>query len=285
MHEPIRVKYRYWHQGKPPKPIRLQIPGWSGIDNQHTNGSKAQPWHCQPFVDGSTYGLELCYPFDTECHVQVRDGKLEFIGDFEEENKVTMLQNVKLPPFSSFAEGHFGMTSCLDLQVPDDMVLRIESHPRFYTDTTNTVPCVVPGHLQTSWWTKIFFVVFKNPVEGQKYIFRKGEPYAQILVLPKKCSYDVVEMTENEKFKRGTQDNIIVDFARNIAGNTWVSEAGHEFDDKYKKLSTVAAKNGCPYMTKHLEDIKNKPKVSIKRKLLKKRKDEDSAVQDKEKDA
>ena len=59
------------------------------------------------------------------------------------ENEITKPQGVHLPPFACFADGHFGMTSCLDIQVPDGYVLRMESHPRFYTDTTNTVPCVV----------------------------------------------------------------------------------------------------------------------------------------------
>ena len=252
MSETIRVKCRTWHLGKPPKSIKLQIPGWSGCDHTHTHGSKAQPWHCQPFIDGSTYGMELTFPFETEFHATMRDGKMHFEGDFAAENEITKPQGVHLPPFACFADGHFGMTSCLDIQVPDGYVLRMESHPRFYTDTTNTVPCVVPGHLQTSWWSKIFFVVFKNPVEGQKYIFRKDEPYAQILILPKKVSYEVDPMTEQEIFKRGSQDGIIADNARSIAGLTWTSEGGHQFDDKYKKLASVAAKHGCPHVQKHL---------------------------------
>lgn len=283
MSETIRVKCRTWHLGKPPKSIKLQIPGWSGCDHTHTHGSKAQPWHCQPFIDGSTYGMELTFPFETEFHATMRDGKMHFEGDFAAENEITKSQGVHLPPFACFADGHFGMTSCLDIQVPDGYVLRMESHPRFYTDTTNTVPCVVPGHLQTSWWSKIFFVVFKNPVEGQKYIFKKDEPYAQILILPKKVSYEVDPMTEQEIFKRGSQDGIIADNARSIAGLTWTSEGGHQFDDKYKKLASVAAKHGCPYVQKHLEEIKAKPRGRIARKLVK-GKNENPTIQTEKKD-
>ncbi len=283
MSESIRVKYRAWHLGKPPKLIKLQIPGWSGCDHTHKTGSKAQAWHCQPFIDGSTYGMELIYPFESEAHCIMRDGKMCFEGDFEKENQITKPQGVTLPPFACFADGHFGMTSCLDIQVPDGYILRLESHPRFYTDTTNTVPCVVPGHLQTSWWPKIFFVVFKNPSEGQKYIFRKDEPYAQILILPKKVSYEVEQMTEQEVFKRGMQDGIIVDYAKKIAGQTWTSEGGHQFDDKYKKLSSIAAKHGCPHVQEHLESLKSKTKGNMFRKLLK-GKNENTSIQDNEKD-
>jgi len=283
MSDAIIIKYRSWHLGKEPRPIKLQIPGWSGCDHTHTSNSKAQPWHCQPFVDGSTYGLELSYPFKTECFAVMRNGKMCFEGDFSEENKITQLQGVTLPPFSCFADGHFGMTSCLDLEVPDTHTLRIESHPMFYTDTTGTVPCVVPGHLQTSWWPKIFFVVFKNPSEGHGYIFKHDIPYAQILVIPKKVSYDIVKMSDVEIHRRGFADGVIADNARQIAGNTWRSNVGHQFDDKYKKLSTIASKHGCPHILAHLEQIKAKPRTIIRRKLLK-GKSENTIIQNNKKE-
>lgn len=268
MLESIRVKYRTWHGAKPPKPIKLQIPGWSGCDHTHDNGSKAQPWHCQPFVDGSTYGLELCYPFRTECHAVNRGGRMVFEGDFADENRETMSDGVAMPPFACFAEGHFGMTSCVDLEIPDEWLMRIESHPRFYTDYTGTAPVVVPGHIQSSWWSKIFFVVFKNPAEGQRYVFRHGEPYAQIIFVGRKVSYQIEEMTEHEKFSRGMQDNVIKNYAMDIAGNSWTSEGGHKFDDKYKKLSSIAAKHGCPHVKRHLEEVRSRSRSKIRKRLL-----------------
>lgn len=164
----------------PPRPIKLQIPGWAGHDLDHGGGAVPQPWHCPPFVDGSTYGLELVYPFEADCHVSIRNGELHISREFEEELHPSMQE----PPFKQFAPGHYGFTSSLDLLVPDDMVVRVESHPRFFTDTTGTCPCAVPGHIHTAFWPRIFFVVFKAPWPGQTHVFRKGEPYAQILVLP-----------------------------------------------------------------------------------------------------
>src|SRR5581483_5793386 len=116
-------------KGLPPRQIRLQIPGWAGDSHDHGDGAKPQPWHCPPWVDGSTYGLELIYPFDTECHVVNDNGEIKFIGDFSPEQPT----GIKFPPFMTFAPGHYGYTSALDIQVPDDHVLRIEPHPRFYT--------------------------------------------------------------------------------------------------------------------------------------------------------
>jgi hypothetical protein len=62
--------------------------------------------------------------------------------------------------------------------------VRTEPHPRFYTDTTGTVPIAVPALLRTEWWPMISFVVFKSPAEGETHIFRPGEPMLQILILP-----------------------------------------------------------------------------------------------------
>ena len=68
--ENIKLKYRSLFKGLSPKPIKLEIPGWAGEQNKHTNGDKPQPWHCPPFIEAATYGLELCYPFETECRVK-----------------------------------------------------------------------------------------------------------------------------------------------------------------------------------------------------------------------
>ena len=84
--EKLLLKYRTWYQGEAPRPIKLEIPGWAGEFNSHKDGDKPQPWHCIPFVEGSTYGLELCYPFDTECCVEMRNGEIYFDGDFTQEN-------------------------------------------------------------------------------------------------------------------------------------------------------------------------------------------------------
>lgn len=59
----------------------------------------------------------------------------------------------------------------LDLKVGKDWAVRTEPHPRFYTDTTGTVPIAVPALLRTEWWPMISFVVFKSPAEGETHIF------------------------------------------------------------------------------------------------------------------
>src|SRR5690348_15500179 len=115
----VLVKWRNWFKGKAPSPIKLDIPGWAGEFIKQDNGVVPQPWHCVPFVEGSTYGLELIYPFDTDCQVINQDGNISFIGNFKDEFKNF---NNGFPPFSNFAPGHYGFTSSLDMQVPEDFV-------------------------------------------------------------------------------------------------------------------------------------------------------------------
>lgn len=287
--ETLEIKYRTWYKGVPPRPIKLQIPGWGGEANQHTNGDKPQPWHCVPFVEGNTYGLELCYPFDSECRVTLEAGKPIFSGDFSKEQ--VDLPNLTLPPFSSFSPGHFGMTSALDIKVPEGYVLRTETHPRFYTDETGTVPCCLPGHLQTEWWPRIFFVVFKNPYPGQTIIFRKGEPYGQILIVPKKIIYDIKQMTDAEISERTSNETKIDQYAKQICKNDWHDHKCQNFDDKYKVLSRTFAKGGQIAIDKLMQSAAKKLETKlhiakskikkIKNRLVMRRKDE--SIQDKEK--
>lgn len=258
------IKYRTWFKGIPPRKIKLQIPGWAGDSLDHQNGAKPQPWHCQPFVDGSTYGLELIYPFNSECIVKKINGEVKFLGNFKGENPWNADED-NTPPFSTFAPNHYGFTSSLDIMPPIDYVSRIEPHPRFFTDTTGTVPIAVTGHIQ-HWWPKIFFVAFKSPLEGQEHIFRKDEPYAQVIFLPRKADYQLQEMSPKEKTEREIMDRKIALHRDKIANHTWRDHLGNQFDDKYKQLSSLYAKYGKIDLDKF---DKKENGIKIKNKIIK----------------
>lgn len=247
----MKIKFRTWYKAIPPKPIKLQIPGWSGEHRQHCNGASPQPWHCTPFIEASTYGLELLYPFDTETKI-INDGNnIIFQGDFSKE---CVWSENSTPPFVSFSKDHYGFTSSLDIQSPEKYVVRIEPHPKFFTDATGTVPIAVPGHIHP-WWARIFFIVFKSPLKGQMHIFRKGEPYAQILIIPQKSNYKIEEMTDEEKKQRSETENKISRCSEKIAKHNWTDNKGQKFNDKYKTLLSIANKDGEKAVQKHVDTI------------------------------
>jgi hypothetical protein len=228
----LELRYRTWYKGIAPRPVKLQVPGWAGDSTDKCDGARPQPWHCTPFVEGSTYGLEMVYPFDTECRVVNDGGSIRFDGDFSAE----AVPNIQFPPFMTFAPGHYGYTSALDICPPPGYVLRIEPHPRFYTDATGECPVPVAGHLQGEWWPRIFFIAFKSPRPGEAHVFRKGEPYASMLVLPRKVSYDIREMTNDEKRERARLEAAISNYAGEIATSRFKDHTGAVFDNKYKIL-------------------------------------------------
>jgi len=273
----IQVKYRTWHLGTPPRPIRLQIPGWAGMDRDHGNGAVPQPWHCPPFVDASTYGHELVYPFKSECSVKRINGELIFEGDFSDEewnlneegrNMSGEEPKKKTPPMMSFAPGHYGMSSALDIEPPEGYVLRTEPHPRFFTDDTGTVPCLISGHIQR-WWSRIFFVVFKAPREGEVHIFRPGEPYGQALFLPQKNNVQFVPFSEEESRERESRERKIGEHGQRIANNIWRDNKGQTFDDKYKVLSGAYSRGGYESVDESIAKKFAKEPAAIKTKIPK----------------
>ena len=137
-------------------------------------------------------------PMRTSCMSQQKNGVLHFDGDFGEAPD----DDLQWPPFRKFGSDYYTHQLLLDLKVGADWAVRTEPHPRFYTDTTGTVPIAVPALLRTEWWPMISFIVFKSPREGEVHIFRPGEPMLQILVLPVTCDINLVPMDEEEAAER-----------------------------------------------------------------------------------
>jgi hypothetical protein len=112
------------------------------------------------------------------------------------------------PPFRTFGEQFYTYQILLDLKVEEGLATRIEPHPRFYADPTDSVPIAVPA-LVRRWWPTVNFVVFKSPAEGRTHIFRPGEPFAQVIVIPADSEFEIVEMNEEEAAERELQSRRI----------------------------------------------------------------------------
>jgi hypothetical protein len=144
------------------------------------------------------------------------------------------------PPFRNFGDQFYTYQILLDVKVEEGLAMRIEPHPRFYTDQSDTAPIAVPALLRR-WWPMMNFAVFKSPAEGRTHIFRPGEPFAQIIVIPAESDFELVEMNEEEAAERELQSRRIHESRDTLSANTkWVSSTSTVFDGTYRHLLSAA---------------------------------------------
>jgi hypothetical protein len=232
------IKYRMIEERLRPRRTKLQIPGWAGKPEPRADGSHEYAWHCVPFSEAAQYGVEIFYPYDNELRVSTREGSLVFEGDFGQAPEDGRLW----PPFRTFGAQFYTYQLLLDLKVEAGLAIKIEPHPRFYTDPTDTVPIAVPALLR-NWWPMMSFMVFKSPAEGRTHIFRPGEPMAQFIAIPADSEFELVEMGEEEAAERELQSLRIHESRDNLgADSQWTSATNTVFDATYRRLHGAAKK-------------------------------------------
>ena len=166
-----------------------------------------------------------------------RDGHVVLEGDFGPAPD----NDLQWPPFRAFGENYYTYQLLLDLKVDEDMAVRTEPHPRFYTDPNDDVPLAVPALLRTNWWPMISFVVFKAPPEGHTHIFRPGEPFMQVIFLPVEAHFELVEMNEEEAAEREMRGRRIHASRDTLSKETeWTSSTDTVFDGTYRHILRAA---------------------------------------------
>jgi hypothetical protein len=227
-----RVKFRLIEPRLEPRRVRMPVPGWAGDPQPRADGSHEQPWHCTPFSEMAKYGVEILYPYDHEIRVSTRSGRFAFEGDFgpPPDNERAW------PPFRSFGDGFYTFQLLLDLKPELGFATRIDPHPRYFTDSTDTTPLAVPALIR-NWWPMIYFIVFKAPPEGQTHIFRPGEPMAQFSFVPEDPDFVLEPMTEDEAAERELQSRRIYESRSTLgADSQWLSSTNTVFDATYRRL-------------------------------------------------
>jgi hypothetical protein len=231
------VKYRIHGPLPPPRRTEMPIPGWAGEAQPRADGSHEQVWHCAPFTEGARYGVEVLYPYEPELRVRTVDGQVKLDADWGPDPG----NGLNWPPFRPFGESFYSYQILLDLKLEPGWAIRTEPHPRFYADTTNTVPIAVPALIRTEWWPMIFFVIFKAPPEGVTHIFRKDEPFASILVLPAEPDLELEPMSEEEEAEREMRARRLQASRDALAkGSRWLSTTNTVFDGTYRHMLRAA---------------------------------------------
>lgn len=238
------VKYRL-HGSRPlPQPIKIRIPGWAGAREPRADGSHEQPWHCAPFTESATYGLELLYPFDEELRVTSENGTVRLDADWGEARDPELMW----PPFRTFGADYYSYQISLDLEAPSGWAIRVEPHPRYFTDPSNTTPLAVPALIRSEWWPMMFFCIFKAPAPGAVHIFRKNEPFISFIAIPSEPDLQLVPMTEEEAAQREMRSRRLARSRDDLAlGTKWTSSTNTIFDATYRNMARAARRlRGTP---------------------------------------
>lgn len=231
------LKYRLHGDRLPPQPIKLSVPGWAGAPQPRADGNHEQPWHCVPFSESARYGVEVLYPFDDELRVTTWRGRVRLDAEWGEPPDDGMMW----PPFRPFGRDYYSYQISLDLAVPPGWAIRVEPHPRYFTDATNTTPLAVPAIIRSEWWPMMFFCIFKAPPKGVTHIFRKGEPYLSVIVLPDEADLDLQPMTEEEAAERELRARRLSVSRDGLAkGTRWISDTNTVFDGTYRQMYRAA---------------------------------------------
>ena len=235
------VKFRQHGARLPPQKIRLQVPGWGGTSEPRADGNHEQAWHCIPFTESARYGLELLYPFDEELRVQSIDGRVTLDADWGEPPD----DDIMWPPFRTFGEDYYSYQLSLDLQAPTGWAIRTEPHPRYFTDATNTTPLAVPALIRSDWWPMTFFCIFKAPSPGATHVFRRGEAFISLIVIPAEPDLDLQPMEKDEAAQREMRARRLAVSRDQLAeGTRWVSSTNTVFDGTYRNLARAARAKG-----------------------------------------
>jgi len=232
------VKYRMHRAGTEPRMTEMPVPGWGGDPQPRADGNLEQLWHCTPFSEGARYGMELCYPFEQELSVTTFRGKVKLDADWGPPPPDSTLM---WPPFRTFGDAYYSHQLVLDLKVPPAFAVRFETHPRYYAPDADDVPLAVPALIRTSWWPMVFFLIFKAPPKGIAHVFRKGEPYVHLLVIPEEPDLVLEPMGEEEAAERELQARRI-NASRDVLseGTRWVSSTKTIFDGTYRHMLRAA---------------------------------------------
>lgn len=253
----MNLKYRTIFENSDLQKVKLKINDWAGTTQNNSADIKVQPYMCKPFVDASTYGFEILYPYETTIEIEFLDGKMKINAEQDWKKDQDTIRKIGNIPVGQISENHFGINTGLDIKAPAKHVLRIEPHPAFYGK--NNYPCAVPGHLETDWWSSLFFIVIKAPEEKNKLIFYKGMPIAQCIVLPKNNNYVAVRMSEKEANQR--RENFkVINTSRDKISKSYKDINGNTFDNTYKTISNYVSIKGIKEFKNLLNSLKSKIK-------------------------
>ena len=87
----------------------------------------------------------------------------------------------------------------------------------------------------------MFFCIFKAPPKGATHVFRKGEPFMSVIMLPAEPGLDLQPMTQEEAAERELRARRLSAGRDALAeGTRWLSTTNTIFDGTYRQMFRAA---------------------------------------------
>ncbi len=251
----LEAAYRTLNAQVPaPRTPSIPTPTEKGFD-------KAQPWQCKPWRDAQVIGLEIRWTEAYTMTVRNENGRAVAETDFGSKKKYDC------PSIQQFSEGHYGVSTQCQIQLPRGFNLLVLPHMRFFDSIPagafNDLPSVIPGVLEADWWPSLFFVVSKLPNPGEDHVYYAGEPFCQVVPVPR-SEIAVRPMTGDERSKWIARDTLVTLKKKEIATHNWsAKDTGYAFGNHYKVLSAEVRKHGWNHvMDKYSQKQGQNPDIS-----------------------
>ena len=184
----------------------------------------AVPHHCKPWVDGQSIGWTLSYGFFTDITIRgLPDGKIEV------DNLDRLAKEAQQPKVvDQFARGHFGISSGYTFSTPNGILSLL-----LPSDHAPENLSLITGVIETDWYPRQIFLVFKSPKEGEEIHLEYQQPIAKVVLVPRHegISAESLSPTELESLEE-SRNRYLKEEA--TTPTHWVDADGQPFTNLYK---------------------------------------------------
>lgn len=192
-----------------------------------TDPPHAVPFHCKPWVDGQTVGWTLFYGFMTPVTIRGRGE-----GKFEVDNLPQLARETNQPHIiDHFADGHFGLGSGYTLQTPPGIVSMLlpATHPPPGLE-------VVTGVIETDWYPRQLFLVFRVPPAGVEIALDYKNEVARVVLIVRPEALKATPLNAEELKAMQERKAAYLEEEKNTP-TAWTAVSGRSFTRLYKVWS------------------------------------------------
>jgi hypothetical protein len=224
------VKVRYAPLFKDFPPLQALKPVIPEEDRRLAQASPppALPLHCKPWLDASSHGLLLTFPYRTRLTIQGRADDVPIITMAPASSRL-VYSNVA----SAFGRGgHFGVSSGYWLRTDPGIGIFTSPVPDGYPAKA----ALVSGLVQTWRYPKNLFIVFKSPAPGETITFEQDDPLC--VLMPVACERVTAEEMSGEEIAEVKRERQFwQDHLEQHPDLAWTSAEGQSFTHLYKAMT------------------------------------------------